>query len=428
MIGRSQAGNLSGMLTSIGDTIGEMGEPGKQYVDTFRRSMAPEVDLNSSDSLLAYSEWAKRNGYDDEAEKYLALGYQRKAVEGEKAYKTRVAGDSEKLRGFNESIGNLEREYKIASDQESPKAAYIETALSKVKDARRTLVTDLNDFGDASDFGVGNEGGEAVRSYRAEILASEKAALEREKTLNELRLAKIELADKAAESQPIPLSSLPPALQEQYQKEVKAALDGPSPASQMGRINERFLPIAQGHLESLASGDKATTNLLWQATANIRGSEAYGDDVKKWIRDHPEQVASAIETAEATLTRDSEYRTSTPEKRKAMVEEALMQVLRGQFAAFDDVAIEEEEDLARESAGSTARAGYKERDRVMQYKPGFEQGGAEYKKQLARAQEGMGEEFDFNFFNERWDEEYWSPGGAISPTSATGSILRKGPY
>ena len=31
MVGRSQASNLSGMLTSIGDTIGEMGGPGNQY-------------------------------------------------------------------------------------------------------------------------------------------------------------------------------------------------------------------------------------------------------------------------------------------------------------------------------------------------------------------------------------------------------------
>ena len=39
MAGRSQASNLSGMLT--GDTIGEMGGPGRQYVDTLRRTAAP---------------------------------------------------------------------------------------------------------------------------------------------------------------------------------------------------------------------------------------------------------------------------------------------------------------------------------------------------------------------------------------------------
>ena len=42
MAGRSQASNLSGMLGSIGDTLGKMGDTGNQYVNTFRRLQAPE--------------------------------------------------------------------------------------------------------------------------------------------------------------------------------------------------------------------------------------------------------------------------------------------------------------------------------------------------------------------------------------------------
>ena len=49
--GRSMAGNLTGLLGSIGDTIGEMGKPGEQYVDTFRRSMAPTPQMDDSKSL-----------------------------------------------------------------------------------------------------------------------------------------------------------------------------------------------------------------------------------------------------------------------------------------------------------------------------------------------------------------------------------------
>lgn len=85
MIGRSQASNLSGMLTSIGDTIGEMGGPGKQYVDTFRRTMAPEPDMSSAASLQQYAQWARRNGYDEEADKYMALAYKQKDVEKQEA-------------------------------------------------------------------------------------------------------------------------------------------------------------------------------------------------------------------------------------------------------------------------------------------------------------------------------------------------------
>jgi hypothetical protein len=73
------------MLTSIGDTIGEMGGPGNQYVDTLRRSMAPKVEMNDSTSLESYANWARRNGYDEEADKYLALSYKQKEVEKESA-------------------------------------------------------------------------------------------------------------------------------------------------------------------------------------------------------------------------------------------------------------------------------------------------------------------------------------------------------
>ena len=85
MAGRSMASNLSGMLGSIGDTLGKMGDTGNQYVDTFRRLQAPEADMNDSASLLAYADWARRNGYDDEAKQYMALGYKQKEKEAQEA-------------------------------------------------------------------------------------------------------------------------------------------------------------------------------------------------------------------------------------------------------------------------------------------------------------------------------------------------------
>ncbi|NDB66170.1 MAG: hypothetical protein EB168_10990, partial [Euryarchaeota archaeon] len=72
------------MLGSIGDTLGKMGDPGNQYVDTFRRSMAPKADMNDSASLLNYADWARRNGYDEEAKQYMVLGASQQKLEGEK--------------------------------------------------------------------------------------------------------------------------------------------------------------------------------------------------------------------------------------------------------------------------------------------------------------------------------------------------------
>jgi len=85
MAGRSYASNLSGLLNSMAGTIGSMGEGGNRYVETFRRSQAPDVDMSDSASLLGYADWARRNGYDDEAKQYMALGYEQKEIEKQEA-------------------------------------------------------------------------------------------------------------------------------------------------------------------------------------------------------------------------------------------------------------------------------------------------------------------------------------------------------
>ena len=417
----SRASNLTGLLGSIGDTIGEMGQPGEQYIDTFRRSMAPEADLDSSESLLNYSEWARRNGYDDEAEKYLALGYKQKAVEGEKNYKTRIATDTEKLRAFNTSVGRLEQ---AVSNGDMG----AEIALEKVKDAKRQHISAMNDFGAANDYGDGNEGGVAQRAYAAEVAAAEKAALEREKTVTELATAQLELQDAVMQAQPIDLASIPPNLQEQYASLRDRALESDAPEAAMRNLNSKWGKIADDYLSQIAKGDKAAVALLWQASSNIRNSEAYDDDVKDWMIENPTQVSSAIEQAEAVLTGVAEYRTASPEKKQQMAEETLMKVLRGQQADFDEIVIEEQAGLEEEGREDEARSRYKDRDYKMQYKPGFEMGGDEYKKYLAKADKTLGEEFDQAEFDRNWDRKYFSPGGAIAPTSSTGSVLRKGPY
>ena len=85
MAGTSQASNLTGMLGRIAGTVGEMGEPGRQYIDTFRRTMAPTPKMDDSTSLTEYAKWARRNGYDEEADRYMLLAYRQKEVEKQEA-------------------------------------------------------------------------------------------------------------------------------------------------------------------------------------------------------------------------------------------------------------------------------------------------------------------------------------------------------
>jgi hypothetical protein len=91
MAGSSQASNLTGMLGNLANSVGRMGEAGLPYVDTFRRLQAPDVDMNDSASLLNYADYARRNGYDDEAKQYMALALRQKETEKAEAKDARRA-------------------------------------------------------------------------------------------------------------------------------------------------------------------------------------------------------------------------------------------------------------------------------------------------------------------------------------------------
>lgn len=84
MAGRNVAPDLSGMFGAINQAIAG-DTTGSKYIDTFRRSMAPKIDMEDSESLLRYSQWAQKNGYEQEARQYMALGYKQKEKEAQEA-------------------------------------------------------------------------------------------------------------------------------------------------------------------------------------------------------------------------------------------------------------------------------------------------------------------------------------------------------
>ncbi len=67
MAGTSQASNLTGMLSGIGDTIGQMGEPGRAFTENIRTLSAPQLDMENPQSMKAYAEYLRRNGKEQEA-------------------------------------------------------------------------------------------------------------------------------------------------------------------------------------------------------------------------------------------------------------------------------------------------------------------------------------------------------------------------
>ena len=75
MPGQNQAPNLSGMFQQINAPLSQMGDAGNMYVETLRRSFAPEVNMNDSESLARYAEYARRNNYKDEAQQFGRMSY-----------------------------------------------------------------------------------------------------------------------------------------------------------------------------------------------------------------------------------------------------------------------------------------------------------------------------------------------------------------
>ena len=217
MAGSSQASNLTGMLGNLADSVGRMGEAGLPYVDTFRRNMAPQADMNDSASLLNYADWARRNGYDDEAKQYMVLGATQKKAEEQKSYKTSVATGTEKLRKTRAAVARVNSEIKKQEEAGVVNPATLE-ARDRLVSAYSQTADQLDAMGKASNYGVGNEGAEAVRAINAYEYEQEQQALQ----MANLRSTALEnfqdQLDRGAEAQVNPNMYSDPAQQRTYEK------------------------------------------------------------------------------------------------------------------------------------------------------------------------------------------------------------------
>lgn len=394
--------NTLGMFQMMNDSISGMGNAGNQYVETFRRGTAPKADMNDSASLLRYADWARRNGYDDEARQYLALGYRRKAAEGEKEYKTYVASNTEKLRGFNTSIANLE---KAVADGD----ANAQLALDRVKSARNQHINAMNKYGDDSDYGDGSEGGKADRALNQEVIAAKDANLKRSKLTLEIANMQAELAETVSAGEPIDLSLLPPGARDKYEKASAAALASDSPLSAMQSLNATFRKASEDYISGLAKGDQGTRVLLAEAQKGLRDidpglADFFADT------DNTEVLKMVRQAAEDELLQDPNYRLMSKPEQEVEAREVFTRLLRAESEEFD----REYKDAYRTAQGGQNSADQTAKDIERRYDAGMEPGGDQYNAALARAEEGKGESFDRQAFDAAWDRRFYNPFGAVT--------------
>ena len=444
MAGRNNAVNLTGMLSQMNDAISGFGEGGNQYVDTLRRSMAPKPDMDDSKSLLEYADWARRNGYEEEARQYLALGYKQKAIEGEKAYKTGTAQDTEKLRGYNNSVDMLTKtikQYEQTDVRDSdvgplpnPKLekalGNARLALQKTSGERQLLIQGMNDRGNASDFGDGAEGSNAERLLIKEELAQEKAAVEYEKNINDLLIQRGKLADLREASGRIPNSMLPPSVWEAYNSAYLAAKNSPTnPESAMRKVNERFGNAGEEYLKQMGQGDPAAISAVASAEKQLRDNDS---DIAEWLSDPANEklVEYARKQAASALTANPDYRSGSEEEKIAMAADTYRKILIGYSQDLDEIVDEVREDLIDEGASATNASTVTTEDYMRGYPVGWQPGGPQYQKQYEAAKAADGEAFDSAAFAEAWDAQYWRPDGMRPGTnsSPTSRVMSRGPY
>ena len=149
------ATNLTGLLSEIGGTIGEMGAPGNAFVDNFRQLNAPNLDQNDPASLRAYADWAQRNGDMEAAQRYqLAAG----KLEQEQAA-SKAAVDS---KGFGRSISKLEEARRAAIKNAGGDQQAIGKINSQYDTAVQAVSSKMNDM--AAKYGLDTTGDDMVTS------------------------------------------------------------------------------------------------------------------------------------------------------------------------------------------------------------------------------------------------------------------------
>jgi hypothetical protein len=441
MVGRSQASNLSGMLTSIGDTIGEMGGPGNQYVDTLRRSMAPKVEMNDSTSLESYANWARRNGYDEEADKYLALSYKRKAIEQKKEYDTGVAQGKEKLKGFDSSLTELDKRIK---EQEALGVVHPDllTARDKVAGARTSHITGMNDFGSASDYGDGTEGNKAEGLIIAEQIAAKKTDMEMEEAKNALMLQRAEIADLAAKGEKIPLSHLPDALREKYEDAWKKAEESYDPARAKRNLNSAFRQHADSYLAELAKGDDPNSIMMVaRAESDLRKVD---DDISEWMAklENEPILKEARTQAREALKSNAAYRAASKEDKQVIAAETFRAILRSLSVDLDEEIEGYRNELESEFAENERERSVKGRDLAGAYDKGAEPNGKKYNISLERAMkangfspgknnvwfDSEGNAFDRAEFDRQWDAKFWHPYGRAIQAHPSSPMGQSHPY
>ena len=380
--------NLSGLLGSIGGTIGEMGQPGQQYIDTFRRSMAPKIDTESSQSMKDYSLWARRNGYDDEAVRYENMAIERQKVEGMQAFKKANLTDSSIMRKIHE----------IDTSQMSDKQ------VAALNEAYRLAEDRMNQRGADYEDGKGTEGSDMTNVLLAEDAAKVKLARDIEAHNITMRQEQDRLDELAAKGQLMPEDSL---TEEEYAVYRRAMESAPSDQSR-ATINDAWKERFTAHRKMVESGAKAQAVMdVTEVVSDLANSDkntkwlGFADGpLSSWMDENPELVKAASEATKEALAGMPEYVKASPEERKAIASQKLREYLKEVSPNFKEADTSHRYDLMADEAAAMFETQFANR----YWARGLEPGGPVYRQAIENKFRGKNPTAeDYAEFNKEWD-------------------------
>jgi hypothetical protein len=348
MAGSSQAGNLTGMLGNLADSVGKMGEAGNQYVDTFRRLQAPDVDMNDSASLLNYADYARRNGYDEEAKQYMVLGASQQKAEGKKFYTDQLAVGSEKLRKLH-----AQRNVIASNPQADP------SALAAIDAQITTVENTLNEAGASNIYGTATDGSIASQSAVTSLLAQEKSKVEQRNLLAQTLKNEQEIEDLIDQGRLIGSQFLPHVNYDEYKLRMAQA----QTPSEKIRINKSYKVMSDGFV---AARKEQNETIAGQQVRVIyrdmmeEGEGIFDDDLADFLQELPEADRSLLDSVVVSKAlSDPEWIRGDPEAQREIVQKYFVE----QYTQFyrDDFG---KSFLKREGGKSLEKS-----DAIADYKP-----------------------------------------------------------
>lgn len=319
MSGRAQAANLTGMLSQLASDVGDMGKAWDWTHQNIRDYAAPELNTDDPASLLAYSEYAKRNGNHEDAQKYAQMATDLGVQQQKQAWTT-------KLSAYQNSADLLTRELRKEGLTPEQRAG-AEKALEGIYSQMNTYGAQGAKYG-----GTGREGSDyrdTMEERENNNILTQQRILANRLTIEEQvsgteRLSRIAFPEGTAGDQAF----------ERYSQRADMVTNG-----NYGAINADYKPFIMSSIEKRAERYEQTVQTDFNRHRDEFNSQAteiigrtYSDDPE--VAGKAEEELAALTTKYGQLFSSEEYK---PYNDKGI--DSLVTSARSSFLAANDAAL-----------------------------------------------------------------------------------------